>query len=97
MLAIACGNEDDDDLRNDPGFKPAFGRLPDSDSDLCSQPTVLRWKAPGLVRWPFLPIHVYDTATSRPVAVLLRTGTTPSGAEIRGLPKKLSARRGCYL
>jgi hypothetical protein len=23
----------------------------------------------------FLPIHVYDTATSRPVAVLLRTGT----------------------
>ena len=32
----------------------------------------------------FLPIHVYDTATSRPVAVLLRTGTTPSGVEIRG-------------
>jgi hypothetical protein len=31
----------------------------------------------------FLPIHVYDTATSRPVAVLLRTGTPPSGAEIR--------------
>ena len=29
----------------------------------------------------FLPIHVYDTATSRPVAVLLRPGTTPSGAE----------------
>ena len=28
----------------------------------------------------FLPIHVYDTATSRPVAVLLRPGTTPSGA-----------------
>jgi hypothetical protein len=22
----------------------------------------------------FLPVHVYDTATSRPVAVLLRTG-----------------------
>ena len=31
----------------------------------------------------FLPIHVYDTATSRPVAMLLRPGTTPSGAEIR--------------
>ncbi len=31
----------------------------------------------------FLPIHVYDTATSRPVAVLLRPGTTPSGAEVR--------------
>src|SRR5216684_9231013 len=31
-----------------------------------------------------LPIHVYDTATSRPVAVLLRPGKTPSGTEIRG-------------
>ncbi len=29
----------------------------------------------------FLPIHVYDTATGRPVAMLLRTGKTPSGAE----------------
>ena len=28
----------------------------------------------------FLPIHVYDTATGRPVAVLLRPGKTPSGA-----------------
>jgi hypothetical protein len=32
----------------------------------------------------FLPIHVYDTATSRPVAVLLRPGTTPSDVEILG-------------
>jgi hypothetical protein len=31
----------------------------------------------------FLPIHVYDTTTSRPVAVLLRPGKTPSGQEIR--------------
>jgi len=31
----------------------------------------------------FLPIHVYDTATSRPVAVLLRPGKTPSGPEVR--------------
>jgi hypothetical protein len=30
-----------------------------------------------------LPIHVYDTATSRPVAVLLRPGKTPSGDEVR--------------
>ena len=29
----------------------------------------------------FLPIHVYDTATGRPVAMMLRTGKTPSGAE----------------
>ncbi len=30
----------------------------------------------------FLPIHVYDTATSRPVAMLLRPGKTPSGPEV---------------
>jgi hypothetical protein len=30
----------------------------------------------------FLPIHVYDTATSRPVAFLLRPGCTPTGTEI---------------
>jgi DDE family transposase len=27
----------------------------------------------------FLPIHVYDTATSRPIAVLLRPGKTERG------------------
>jgi Transposase DDE domain group 1 len=31
----------------------------------------------------FLPIHIYDTATARPVAVLLRPGKTPSGKEVR--------------
>src|ERR1700748_1891756 len=142
MLAIACGYEDADDLdhlRHDPGFKLACGRLPDSGSDLCSQPTVSRWEnAPTLrevirmtyamidtdcssYKWPpravpldvddtldvvhghqqlslftahydercFLPIHVYDTATSRPVAVLLRPGKTPSGQEIRGHLRRL--------
>jgi hypothetical protein len=37
----------------------------------------------------FLPIHVYDTATSRPVVVLLRPGKTPSGREIRGHLRRL--------
>jgi hypothetical protein len=145
MLAIACGYEDADDLdhlRTDPGFKLACGRLPDSGTDLCSQPTVSRWEnAPTLrevirmtyamidtdcasYKWPpravtldvddtldvvhghqqlslfnahydercFLPIHVYDTATSRPVAVLLRTGTTPSGVEIRGHLRRMMRR-----
>jgi hypothetical protein len=32
----------------------------------------------------FLPIHIYDTATGRPVAVILRPGRTPSGKEVRG-------------
>ena len=37
----------------------------------------------------FLPIHVYDTATSRPVAVLLRPGKTPSGREVRSHLRRL--------
>jgi Transposase DDE domain group 1 len=40
----------------------------------------------------FLPIHVYDTATARPVAVLLRPGKTPSGKEIRGHLRRLVRR-----
>jgi transposase InsO family protein len=40
----------------------------------------------------FLPIHVYDTATSRPVAVLLRPGKTPSGEEVRGHLRRLVRR-----
>jgi hypothetical protein len=145
MLAIACGYEDADDLdhlRSDPGFKLACGRLPDSGTNLCSQPTVSRWEnAPTLrevisltyamvdlycasyARPPravtldiddtvdivhgnqqlslfnahydercFLPIHVYDTATSRPVAVLLRPGKTPSGSEIRNYLRRLVRR-----
>src|SRR5262249_2296258 len=41
IFAIACGYEDADDLdrlRCDPAFKLACGRLPDSGTDLCSQP-----------------------------------------------------------
>jgi hypothetical protein len=37
----------------------------------------------------FLPIHVYDTVTSRPVGMLLRPGKTPSGPEIRGHLRRL--------
>jgi hypothetical protein len=40
----------------------------------------------------FLPIHVYDTATSRPVAVLLRPGKTPSGDEVRSHLRRLVRR-----
>jgi hypothetical protein len=36
--------------------------------------------------------YVYDTATARPVAVLLRPGKTPSGAEIRGHLRRLLRR-----
>ena len=40
----------------------------------------------------FLPIHVYDTATARPVAVILRPGKTPSGREVRGHLRRLVRR-----
>jgi hypothetical protein len=45
LFAIACGHEDCDDLdvlRFDPAFKLACGRLPESDRDLMSQPTLSR-------------------------------------------------------
>jgi hypothetical protein len=40
----------------------------------------------------FLPIHVYDVATSRPLAVLLRPGKTPSGPEVTGHLRRLVRR-----
>ena len=40
----------------------------------------------------FLPIHVYDTATGRPVVVILRPGKTPSGKEVRKLLSRLIGR-----
>jgi Transposase DDE domain group 1 len=50
IFAIACGYKDADDLdrlRLDPAFKLACARLPDTGSDLCSQPTISRW---GMLR-----------------------------------------------
>ena len=40
----------------------------------------------------FLPIHVYDTATSRPVMFILRPGKTPTGTEIRAHLRRLVRR-----
>jgi hypothetical protein len=145
VFAICCGYEDADDLddlRSDPAFKLACGRLPDTGRDLCSQPTLSRLEnAPGLRdvirltyalvdQWMasyatppacvtldiddtcdvvhghqqlslfnahydercFLPIHVYDAETSRPVAVILRSGKTPSGVEVRAHLRRLLRR-----
>ena len=39
-----------------------------------------------------MPIHVYDTATSRPAAIVLRPGRTPSGVEVRGHLRRLVRR-----
>jgi hypothetical protein len=40
----------------------------------------------------FLPIHIYDTATGRPVAVILRPGKTPTGKEVRAHLRRLVRR-----
>ncbi|MER9083102.1 transposase [Mesorhizobium sp. M0895] len=136
------GCHDLDRLRTDPAFKLAYGRLPDSGLDLCSQPTCSRLEnlpdLKTLIRlgdvlvnlWLssyaappesvtldvagtldvvhghqqlslfnahydgrcFLPIHVYDVATGRPVAMILRPGKTPTGKEIRGHLRRLVRR-----
>src|ERR671912_1174880 len=122
-LLIAAGYEDANDcdaLRTDPAFKIAVGRLPESEADLCSQPTMCRLEnLPGAVALKrmmaamvelfcdsfeqvprrivldiddtcdpvhgrqqlslfhahygercFLPIHVYEAITAKPVAVI---------------------------
>ena len=40
----------------------------------------------------FLPIHIYDAGTGRPVAVILRPGKTPRGVEVRGHLRRLLRR-----
>jgi hypothetical protein len=40
----------------------------------------------------FLPIHIYDAANGRPVAMILRPGKTPTGKEIRGHLRRLVRR-----
>src|SRR4051794_14876674 len=53
VFQIACGYEDQDDadpLRTDPLFKLACGRLPVSEADLASQPTLSRLENAG-DRW----------------------------------------------
>jgi hypothetical protein len=134
-LLIAAGYQDANDcdaLRADPAFKMAVGRLPESGTDLCSQPTMCRLenlprpialkrmmaamlelfcdsfedvprrlvldiddtedKVHGQQQLSlfnahydsrcFLPIHIYEAISGKPVAVILRPGKTPAGAEV---------------
>src|SRR5215471_11227752 len=39
----------------------------------------------------FLPIHIYEATTGKPVAVILRPGKTPDGAEVAVLLRQASA------
>ncbi len=40
----------------------------------------------------FLPIHIYEGTSGKPVAVILREGKTPAGAEVRTILKHVIAR-----
>jgi hypothetical protein len=145
MFAIAAGYEDANDcnkLRDDPVFKMAVGRAPESGEALCSQPTMSRLEnAPSRIeiarlmralvdqfcasyaRAPasiildiddtfdavhgrqqlslfnahydercFLPIHIYEGTSGKPVAIILRAGKTPGGVEVRAILKHVIAR-----
>jgi len=77
IFAIACGYEDADDLdrlRCDPAFKLACGRLPDSGTDLCSQPTISRWEnAPALrdlIRLMGVMVDLYCNSYATPPAAV---------------------------
>jgi hypothetical protein len=148
-LLIAAGYPDANDcdaLRDDPAFKMAVGRLPETGAELCSQPTMSRLEnlptKTTLIRMMaamvglfcdsfaevprrilldiddtldrvhggqqlslfhahhdsrcFLPMHIYEAVTGKPVAVILRPGKTPDGAEValvlRHLVKAIRAR-----
>jgi hypothetical protein len=73
IFAIACGYpdaDDLDDLRKDPAFKLACGRLPESGDDLASQPTMSRWEnAPDLrtlIRMTHAMVDLWCNSYRRP-------------------------------
>ena len=73
IFAIACGYadaDDLDDLRKDPAFKLACGRLPQSGDDLASQPTTSRWEnAPDLrtlIRLSYAMVDLWCASHGRP-------------------------------
>jgi hypothetical protein len=40
----------------------------------------------------FLPIHIYEATSDKPVAVILRAGKTPSGSEVGAIIKHVTRR-----
>ena len=84
MFAIACGYEDADDcdaLRDDPLFKLAVGRAPESGRDLCSQPTMSRLEnAPSRVEVGRMTAALVDvfcrSFDAPPAAITLDTDDT---------------------
>lgn len=88
VFAIACGYPDANDLavlRQDPAFKLACGRLPESGGDLLSQPTMSRWEnAPdlrSLIRLSHAMVDLWCESYRRPPgAITLDIDDTPDTA-----------------
>jgi len=80
VYQIACGYEDcndADDLRRDPVLKTALGRLPETDRDLASQPTLSRFEnsvtRTQLRRMAevFVDLFLRQHASSTPATIIL--------------------------
>jgi hypothetical protein len=85
VFAIACGYPDADDLdhlRQDPAFKLACGRLPESGAGLASQPTVSRLEnAPDLrtlLRLGRAMVDLWCRGHRRPPKAITLASTTRS-------------------
>jgi Transposase DDE domain group 1 len=86
VFAIACGYPDANDLdtlRKDPAFKLACGRLPESGTELASQPTLSRWEnTPDLrtlIRLNHALVDLWCQSSRRPPkAITLDIDDTPN-------------------
>jgi hypothetical protein len=86
VFQIACGYEDQDDadtLRTDPLLKLVCGRLPDTDPDLASQPTLSRlenavdWRTCVRLAVALVGIYLHERERAgRPTHILLDLDTT---------------------
>ena len=99
MFAIACGYEDADDcdaLRDDPLFKLAVGRAPESGRDLCSQPTMSRLEnAPSRVevaRMTAALVDVFCRSFPAPPAAITLDIAWAEFATLRARLLKIGAR-----
>jgi hypothetical protein len=88
---ISLADEDADDLdrlRCDPAFTLACGRVPDSGTDLRSQPTLLRWRTRLRNERCFLPIHVVTRRPPGRSPSCCAQARRPRGTKIRPEPAR---------
>jgi hypothetical protein len=70
-------------------FCDSFAEVPrrilldiDDTSIGCTAASSCRCSTPTTTAAAFLPIHIYEATTGKPVAVILRPGKTPDGTEV---------------